>query len=65
MSKHSIINFKLIAIALFTLISGYALMAFKPSTFIVMNVAPIVIIIAFVLVVLSVFIPVKKHVKNS
>lgn len=62
---NTLINFKLLAVALATLILGYVLMSLKPFEFVVMNVAPVVIIAAFVLVVLSVFIPVKNHAENS
>ncbi len=53
------VNNRLFIIAIITLVAGYGLMAVSQSEFIRLTLSPITIISGFVLVVLSILIPLK------
>ena len=60
LQKQSLINSKLFLLSICTLLSGYSLMAFASSDALRLTLSPIVILIGFSLVVLSIIIPSKK-----
>ncbi|MDA3893793.1 MAG: hypothetical protein PF517_19185 [Salinivirgaceae bacterium] len=59
MTNQSLINKKIFITALSTLFSGYLLMAVVPIEFVIMTLSPIVILLGFALVVVSIIKPSK------